>query len=87
MRLQSALDEVIDLLALGAGKAEAAAGGHKLAPLDQRETLSMLPGDSIHPKCALSRLLSFQDHLVSETPPPFRIIFSFRYRCRGQKTC
>ena len=28
----------------------------------------------IHPQCALSRLSSFQDHLVSETLPPFRII-------------
>ena len=28
----------------------------------------------IHPQCALSRLSSFQDHLVLETRPPFRII-------------
>ncbi len=28
----------------------------------------------IHPQCALSRLPSFQDHLVLETLPPFRII-------------
>ena len=32
--------------ALGAGQGEAAAGGHKLVHLLQRETLSILHGDS-----------------------------------------
>ena len=61
--------------ALGAGQGEAAAGGHKLVHLLQRETLSILHGDSHSPAvCALSRLSSFQDHLVLEiaTVPDFR---------------
>ena len=69
VRLQSALDEVIDLLALGAGKAEVADGGHKLAPLDQRETLSMLPGDSIHPRCAAPACRRFRIILCRKHPP------------------
>ena len=48
-RPKRALDEAMDLLAVGAAKAEAAAGGRKLLHLRQREMLSMLHRDSHSP--------------------------------------
>ena len=48
-RPRRALDEAMDLLVVGAAKAEAAAGGRKLLHLLQRETLSRLHRDSHSP--------------------------------------
>ena len=69
-RLQGAFDKTVDLLAPGAGKAEAAAGGHEFAHLDQRETLSMLHGDSHSPAvCPLPAAVASGSSCVGNTPP------------------
>ena len=70
VRPQGALDEAVDLLALGAGKAEATAGSHKLAHLAQRETLCMLHGDSHSPAvCPLPAAVVSGSSCVGNTPP------------------
>ena len=73
-RPQGALDEAIDLLAVGAGEAEAAAGGHKLLHLLQCETLSMLHRDSHSPAVCPVPTASFSGSSCVGNIPPFRLI-------------
>ena len=70
--LPGSLDEAIDLFPVGAGEGEAAAGGHKLAYLLQRETLSMLPGDSHSPAVCPDPTAVFSGSSRVGNTPPFQ---------------
>ena len=70
--LPGSLDEAIDLFPVGAGKAETAAGGHKLPHLLQREMLSMLPGGSHSPAVCPDPTAVFSGSSRVGNTPPFQ---------------